>query len=83
LGRSSDVLPDLIDQIDAVDIFLYDTPYEIEGAISDFKIVNGKLRRGSVVLADNCQTPISWWARKRRASTYKRKNSGLRGFRIL
>ena len=83
LGKSSDVLPDLINEIDTVDLFLYDVPYEIEGAIQDFKTVDEKLGRGGIVLADNCLVPISWWAKTRgRARLYTRRNSGLRGFSI-
>jgi predicted O-methyltransferase YrrM len=83
LGKSSDVLPDLIREIGRVDLFLYDVPYEIEGAKEDFRIVDQKLRKGSIVLADNCLVPISWWAKRRSAARiYKRKNSGLRGFSV-
>jgi predicted O-methyltransferase YrrM len=84
LGSSGDVLPILIDEIDSVDLFLYDVPYEIEDAKSDFSIVDRKLHAGSIVLADNCLVPITWWARKRNRANkiYTRKNSGLRGFSI-
>jgi Methyltransferase domain len=83
LGRSSDVLPDLISEIDRVDLFLYDVPYEIAGAKADFAVVDRKLRRKSVALADNCQIPIGWWARRRgKARVISRKNSGLRGFSV-
>jgi hypothetical protein len=82
LGKSGEVLPDLLEQIDAIDFFLYDTPYTIEEAKSDFEVVNRKLSKGSIALADNCLTPISWWARRRKAAILKRKNSGLRGFRV-
>lgn len=82
LGSSSDVLPDLIKEIGSVDIFLYDVPYEINSAISDFKIVDAKLRKGSVALADNCQVPITWWANRRGVRVYQRKNSDLRGFSV-
>jgi predicted O-methyltransferase YrrM len=80
IGRSSDVLPDLIREIGRVDLFLYDVPYENESAIEDFKIVDRKLRKGSVVLADNCLIPITWWAKRSKSKIYQRKNSGLRGF---
>jgi hypothetical protein len=83
LGSSWDVLPGLIDEIDSVDLFLYDVPYEIEDTKSDFAIVDQSLHTRSVVLADNCLVPITWWARKRnRAKIYTRKSSGLRGFSI-
>lgn len=82
LGRSSEILPILVNEIDMIDLFVYDTPYEIDEAIGDFTVANKKVRKGSVILADNCQVPISWWARKRRATIYQRKNSGPRGFRI-
>lgn len=81
LGKSSEILPDLIKDVKSVDLFLYDTPYEIEEAKSDFAIVDQKLRQGSIALADNCTIPISWWARKRqRSKIVTRKNSGLQGF---
>ena len=82
LGRSSEILPNLVKEIDVIDLFVYDVPYEIDEAISDFTVVNKKLRKGSIVLADNCLVPISWWARKRKAILHKRKNSGFRGFRV-
>jgi len=82
IGRSSDVLPDLIKEIDRVDIFLYDVPYLIEQAKAEFDIVDQKLVSGSIALADNCLVPISYWAKKRGAKLIRRKNSGLRGFRI-
>jgi hypothetical protein len=82
IGKSSDVLPILLREIPRVDLFLYDIPYEIEEAKSDFKAVDGKMRKGSITLADNCLVPITWWARKRKATIYQRKNSGLRGFRV-
>ncbi len=82
LGRSSEVLPILVKEIHAIHLFVYDTPYEIDEAIVDFALVDKKLRKGSVALADNCLTPISWWARKRNAIIYQRKSSGFRGFRI-
>jgi len=81
IGKSGDVFPSLIKEINRVDIFLYDVPYEIDEAIEDFKIVDRKLRDGSVVLADNCLVPITWWAKKRRAKLYNRKGSGL-GFHV-
>ncbi len=83
LGKSSDVLPDLIREIGRVDLFLYDVPYEIESAKEDFRIVDQKLKKGSIALADNCLVPISWWARRKSSATiYNRKNSGLRGFSV-
>lgn len=82
LGKSGEMLPRLIKNIDSVDMFLYDVPYEIDEAIGDFAIVNQKLKKGSIVLADNAQVPITWWAKKRKSGIYRRKNSGLRGFRI-
>ena len=83
LGKSGDILPDLIKQIPRVDLFLYDVPYEIEEAKQEFAIVDQKLRKGSIALADNCLIPISWWAKRRgRAKVYRRKNSGFRGFRV-
>jgi hypothetical protein len=82
LGKSSEMLPDLIKEVKSVDLFLYDTPYEIEEAKSDFAIIDEKLRQGSIALADNCPIPISWWARRRRSMIVARKNSGLQGFSI-
>jgi hypothetical protein len=82
LGKSSEILPTLVKEIDAINLFIYDVPYEIDEAIGDFGIVNDKLRKGSVALADNCLVPISWWAKKRRATLHGRKNSGFRGFRV-
>ncbi len=83
LGKSSEILPDLIKEVESVDLFLYDVPYEIEEAKSDFAIVDQKLRQGSIALADNCPIPISWWTRRRRRSKIvTRKNSGLQGFSL-
>ena len=79
--RRSEILPDLIREVESVDIFLYDIPYEIEEAKSDFAIVDQKLRQGGIALADNCPIPIGWWARRRgRSEIITRKNSGLQGF---
>jgi hypothetical protein len=83
LGKSSDILPNLIKEIAGVDMFLYDVPYEVDEAIKDFATVDKKLRSGSIALADNCQVPINWWARRRNHATlHGRKNSGLKGFRV-
>jgi hypothetical protein len=82
LGRSSEILPQLLEEINRVDLFLYDTPYEIEEAIGDFGAVDRRFAKGSVALADNCLVPLNWWAKKRKAKIYKRKNSGLRGFNV-
>ena len=83
LGSSGEVLPSLIDELDSVDLFLYDVPYEIEDAKNDFAIIDQKFRKGSIALADNCDIPIRWWAMKRnRAEIYTRKRSGLQGFSI-
>jgi hypothetical protein len=83
LGKCNEILPDLIKEVESVDLFLYDVPYEIEVAESDFAVADQKLREGSIVLADNCPIPISWWARRRRRSRIvTRKNSGLQGFSL-
>jgi hypothetical protein len=82
LGKSGDILPDLIKELKTVDLFLYDTPYKIEEAKSDFAIVDRKLSRRGVALADNCSIPINWWARRRRSKISTRKNSGLQGFSL-
>jgi Methyltransferase domain len=82
LGKSGELLPSLVKEVPWVDLFLYDVPYEIEEAKQEFAIVNQKLRKGSVALADNCLEPITWWANKRGVEVYRRKNSGLRGFRV-
>lgn len=83
LGMSGDVLPLLIKELPSVKIFLYDVPYTIESAISDYKIVDPKLRSRSVVMADNALEPIRWWARQHRRPVYQRKGLGLRGFSLL
>lgn len=82
LGMSGDVLPLLVKELPSVKIFLYDVPYTIESAISDYKVVDPKLRSRSVVMADNALEPIRWWARQHRRPVYQRKGLGLRGFSL-
>jgi hypothetical protein len=84
LGKSAEVLPELVKELRRVDLFLYDVPYEIEEAIEDFRVVDKRLSKKAIALADNCLVPISWWAKRRgRATIYNRKSSGLRGFHVL
>lgn len=82
LGKSAYELPKVVREVRKVSIFLYDVPYTDQSAIADFGIVDQKISKGSIALADNCPVPITWWARKNKAKIYTRKNSGLRGFRI-
>ncbi len=82
LGSSAKLLSKLIDEIGTVGLFLYDVPYSKAGAISDFQIVDKKLREGSVVIADNCLVPLAWWAKTRNEIIHHRRRTGLHGFRI-
>jgi predicted O-methyltransferase YrrM len=59
LGRSGELLPELIGGIENCGLLLYDVPYTKASAIADFQVVNEKLKRGSVVLADNCLAPLT------------------------
>jgi Methyltransferase domain len=81
LGRSGELLPGLVRELHDVDFFLYDVPYTVESAISDFTAVNSKVSRG-VVLADNALIPLRWWAKSRNATLALRRGSGLRGFSV-
>ncbi len=82
LGSSAELLPDLTYDLESVGLFLYDVPYTKAGAISDFQIVDKKLKAGSVIMADNCLAPLTWWAKKMRERVYQRRETGLRGFRV-
>src|SRR5579863_8590358 len=82
LGQSADILPELVEGLPSVDLFLYDVPYEIEEAKKDFATVDQKMEKESIALADNCQIPITWWARRRGKRIFTRRDSGLSGFSI-
>ena len=53
LGRSEDLLPQLLAEIPEVDLFCHDSPWTAAHLAFEFEAVQPKLRPGSIVVADN------------------------------
>lgn len=52
-GRSEDLLPRLLDELPAVDLFCHDSPWTPAHLSFEFETIRPKLRSGSIVVADN------------------------------
>ena len=53
IGKSEDLLPDIVRELDQVDIFLHDDLHTFEHATWEFRTVDPKVPVGGLVLADN------------------------------
>lgn len=87
IGDKSEVLPLLSQELDQIDLFLYDVPHSDPGAFDDFSSINRRVKAGAVALADHGGTEnlcpsLGTWADRRGANASGRKGLGLYGFRF-
>jgi len=87
LGDKADVLPLLGEELDTVDLFLYDVPHSDPAAFREFRSLDRRMTAGAVALVDHggttSQCPsLARWAKTRRASGSGRTGLGLFAFRF-
>jgi hypothetical protein len=86
IGDKAEVLPLLAEELDRIDLFLYDVPHSDPGAYREFRAVDRRFRRGSVALVDHGGTTelcpsLRRWAKLRRTTARGRTGLGLYAFR--
>lgn len=86
IGDKKEVLPLLADELDSVDLFLYDVPHSDPPAYMEFRSIDRRLHAGSVALADHGGTEeicpsLRRWARRRGTAPALRRGLGLAAFR--
>lgn len=86
IGDKRDVLPLLAEDLDEVDLFIYDVPHDDADAWEEFQLLDPHLARPAVAIADHGPTgdlcgALRNWARRRRAAPLRRARLGLYGFR--
>lgn len=86
LGRKQDVLPLLAEELDSIDLFVYDVPHADPAAFEEFQYVDRRFHSGSVALVDHGGTEeicpsLARWARVCRGTALRRRGLGLSGFR--
>ncbi|MGI0155232.1 MAG: O-methyltransferase [Thermoplasmata archaeon] len=86
IGDKKKVLPLLAEELDEVDLFLYDVPHSDPAAFREFSTLGRRLRPGSVALVDHGGTEeicpsLRRWARSRKAVPSLRRGLGLAAFR--
>jgi Methyltransferase domain len=86
LGNKKDVLPLLGEELETVDLFLYDVPHSDPQALREFQSIDPRFHSGSVALVDHGGTEeicpsLARWARRRRSTALRRKGLGLSAFR--
>jgi Methyltransferase domain len=59
IGKSSDILPDIMKEIDKVDIFLHDSEHSFENMMFEFQTVWPKLKSGGLILSDDVDIPVT------------------------
>ncbi|MGA7923545.1 MAG: class I SAM-dependent methyltransferase [Thermoplasmata archaeon] len=87
IGNKSEVLPLFGEEIDRIDLFLYDVPHSDPGAFSEFSSIDRRFPSGAVALADHGGTEnlcpsLRRWADHRETAASGRKGLGLYGFRF-
>jgi hypothetical protein len=85
LGRTEDLLPGLVTEVPAIDLFCHDSPWTAEHLAFEFETIRPRLRSGSIVVADN--TNVNPRAASRLASAFstkvwQRASSSLVGIHI-
>jgi hypothetical protein len=86
IGDKRDVIPLLTEELDSLQLFVYDVPHEDGATREEFRELNALLGEHGVAIADHgpggelC-TALKWWARRRGAVAIGRKGLGLYGFR--
>lgn len=86
IGNKRDVLPFLAEDLDRVDLFLYDVPHGDPEAFHEFTCIDQRFHPGSVALVDHGGTQeicpsLRRWAKTRGAVPKRRQDLGLSAFR--
>ena len=84
-GPSEALLPPLLRELPAVDLFCHDSPWTASHLAFELAAIRPKLRSGSVVLADNTDhNPAAFGALARSLGAHPRRRgrSSLAGFRV-
>ncbi|QGA68063.1 class I SAM-dependent methyltransferase [Sulfolobus sp. E11-6] len=76
IGRSRDILPDLLKRLGKVDIFLHDSEHTFENVTFELNIVWDYLRNGGVLLIDNLDFTKApyYFAKQKGVKLYKLTN---------
>jgi hypothetical protein len=88
IGDKKDVIPLLADELDRIDLFVYDVPHDDRTTREEFRRLDPLLVTGAVAIADHgpggglCSA-LRWWAGRRHAIPRGRTGLGLYGFRSL
>jgi hypothetical protein len=86
IGDKKDLLPLFAEELDRVDLMVYDVPHEDRQAAREFGMLDPRLRQGGVAIADHgpagglCSA-LDQWAHRRGAEPRGRQRLGLYGFR--
>ena len=86
LGDKQVVLPLLAEELDRIDLFVYDVPHEDRTSLREFRTVSRRVPAGGIAIADHgpggglCEA-LDRWATLREASPVGRTGLGLYGFR--
>jgi hypothetical protein len=86
IGNKKDVLPLLAEELDRVDLFVYDVPHDDPKSLVEFRAIDPCLPTGGVVIVDHGQggglcPSLGTWAGWRDATPSRRTGTGLFGFR--
>ncbi len=84
IGKSQELLPTLVSEVDQIDLFLHDDLHTYQHATWEFRTVDPKVPSGGLVLADNTNWldgALSEWAAHKGARTFRRTGTWLAGFR--
>lgn len=86
IGDKKDVIPLLVEELDQVDLFVYDVPHDDRAARDEFRSLDPCLPSRAVAIADHgpggglCAA-LGWWAERRGGAPVGRSGLGLYGFR--
>lgn len=86
LGPSSELLPSLVKELDAIGIFLHDSLHTYENATFELTTVDPKVPAGGLFLADNTawlDGALDRFAERKGTRALYRKGTDLGGFRKL
>jgi hypothetical protein len=86
IGDKKEVLPLLAEELEEIDLFLYDVPHSDPGAFREFSFIDRRFHSGSVALVDHGGTQeicpsLRRWAVRRAAVPVRREGLGLSAFR--
>lgn len=84
LGRSEDILVDLLDEVGVLDFYCHDSPVDEKHLDFEMKAIRPHLRPGSLVVADNTgrKGTFEKTARAMGTVSIRRRNSSLAAFRV-